>query len=441
MTIRHTRTVRSIVSALASLGFCATSAGAADVVVQPNSGSGLVVTDASGSQIRLRVNEDGEIIIPVLVNGAQRNLPACVSATGQLGPCAPGAVGGSAGPQGPAGPPGATGPAGATGPQGPAGTGSFTLPYAGSTATPTAAFSVANTSGNNGVHGINGVSVNPSVPASGVWGESTDAVGVLGTSARNSGVQGSSTGGSGVLGTSFSGYGVQASSNTNAAVHAESTNGDAVQGFSVSYAGVYGKSTGPKGGAGVLGESAAFDGVHGYTSSPSAVGVAGFADQGNSSGVLGVGKAGSGVAGVSTSGTGASGISTSGFGVFGHSDSSYAFVSDGPAQQNLGQGGWVKAMAYVVPGGGGILRCFNSQLSASAASVPPCGLGYSRQAAGNTQIEFGFSVNSRFLSATIDGSYRSTVSVFSASNTAVNVSTHYMNSDKDEDEAYYLLVF
>lgn len=440
MTIRHTRMVRAIASTLVSLSLGATSASAADVVVQPNTGNGLVVTDASGSQIRLRVNEDGEVIIPVLVNGAARNLPACVSATGQLGPCAPGAVG-SVGPQGPAGPTGATGPAGATGPQGAAGTGSFALPYAGSAATPNAAFSVANTSGNAGVHGVNGSSTNPNVPASGVWGESTDAVGVLGTSARNSGVQGASTGGSGVLGTSFSGYGVQAVSGTGAAVHAESANGDAVQGFSVSFAGVYGKSTGAKGGAGVLGESASFDGVHGYTGSTSAVGVAGFADQGNSSGVLGVGKAGSGVAGVSTSGTGASGISASGFGVFGHSDSNYAFVADGAAQQNPNQGGWVKAMAYVIPGGGGVVRCFNSQLAANAASVPPCGFGYSRQSAGDTRIDFGFPVSSRFLSATIDGSYRSTVSVFSASNTSVSVSTYYIDNDKDEDEAYYLLVF
>jgi hypothetical protein len=431
VTLRRTPIFLATASTLALLTLGVASADAADVVVQPNSGSGLVVTDASGSQIRLRVNEDGEVIIPVLVNGAQRNLPACVSTTGQLGPCAPGAVGGSVGPQGPVGPTGATGPIGATGPQGPAGTGSFTLPYAGSTATPGSAFSVANTAGNNGVHGLNGISGNPSVPASGVWGESTDAVGVLGTSARNSGVQGASTGGSGVLGTSFSGYGVQAISNTGTAFHAESTNGDAVQGFSVSYAGVYGKSTGPKGGAGVLGESAAFDGVHGYTSSPSAVGVAGFADQGTASGVLGVGKAGTGVVGVSTSG----------FGVFGHSDSNYAFVSDGPAQQNLGQGGWVKAMAYVAPGGGGIVRCFNSQLAASAASVPPCGFGYSRQGAGNTQIDFGFPVGGRFLSATIDGSYRSTISTFSASTTSVAVATHYLDDDKDEDESYYLVVF
>ncbi len=435
MTHRYPRLLPAAAPMLASLMFG--SVYAADVVIQPKAGNGLVVTDASGAQIRLRVNEDGEVTIPVLVNGAQQNLPACVSATGQLGPCAPGAVG-SVGPQGPAGPTGATGP---TGPQGPAGNGSFALPYAGSTTTPDAAFFVTNTSGISGVHGLNGTSGNPTVPASGVWGESTDAVGVLGTSARNVGVQGSSTGGTGVSGTSFSGYGVQATSYGGTAFHAESTNGDAVQGFSVSYAGVYGKSTGPKGGAGVLGESAAFDGVHGYTSSPSAVGVAGFADQGNSAGVLGVGKAGSGVAGVSTSGTGASGVSTSGFGVFGHSDSNYAFVTDGPAQQNPNQGGWVKAMVFVDPTGPGIVRCFNSQLAASTSSVPPCGFTYSRLATGQTQIDFGFPIDNRFLSATVHYIYRSTITVIPVSSTSVQVSTYYVSEDRSEDEAYSLIAF
>lgn len=388
--IRRTRLFHATALAPAALSLACACADAADVVVQPKAGNGLVVTDASGAQIRLRVNENGEVTIPVLVNGAQQSLPACVSATGQLGPCAPGAVGS-------VGPPGPAGPTGATGPQGPAGTGGFTLPYAGSTATPDAAFSVANTSGNTGVHGLNGTSANPSVPASGVWGESVDAVGVLGTSAKSPGVQGASTGGSGVLGTSFSGYGVEATSLSGAGVHAESTNGDAVQGFSVSFAGVYGKSTGAKGGAGVLGESAAFDGVHGYTSSSNAAGVAGFADQGTGPGVLGVSKAG----------TGTVGVSTSGFGVFGHSDSNYAFVADGQVQQRLDQSGWAKAMLHVarsdpnLQGSQKIVRCFNSQLAASNSSQAPCGMTIDTPARGVTDVGFGFTVDGRFVLATI----------------------------------------
>jgi len=463
VTIRCTRMFQATASAFVSLTLGAVSATAANVVVQPNSGSGLVVTDASGSQIRLRVNEDGEVIIPVLVNGAPRNLPACVSATGQLGPCAPGVVG-SVGPQGPAGATGATGPAGATGPQGPIGNGSFALPYAGATVTSHAAFSVSNTEASTGVgiYGLGGAGSGMNADSgAGVWGDSSvsdgvfgsskDGVGVLGNGANVVGVRGMSTNGRGVEGYSTNGYGVYASSANNyavyahginvAAVHAESTNADAVQGVSVSFAGVYGKSTGPKGGAGVLGESAAFDGVHGYTSSTSAVGVAGFADHGNSSGVLGVGKAGSGVAGVSTSGTGASGISTSGFGVFGHSDSNYAFVTDGPVQQNPNQGGWVKAMAFVVPGGGGIVRCFNSQLAASVASVPPCGFAYSRLSSGQTQIDFGFPVDNRFLSATVYYTYRSTITVIPMSSTSVQINTYYVSNDASEDEAYSLIVF
>ena len=465
MTIRRTRMFQATASAFVSLTLGAASATAADVVVQPNSGSGLVVTDASGSQIRLRVNEDGEVIIPVLVNGAPRNLPACVSATGQLGPCAPGVVG-SVGPQGPAGATGATGPAGATGPQGPIGNGSFALPYAGATVTSHAAFSVSNTEASTGVgiYGLGGAGSGMNADSgAGVWGDSSvsdgvfgsskDGVGVLGNGANVVGVRGMSTNGRGVEGYSTNGYGVYASSANNyavyanggnaAAVHAESTNADAVQGVSANFAGVYGKSTGPKGGAGVLGESASFDGVHGYTSSTSAVGVAGFADQGNSSGVLGVGKAGSGVAGVSTSGTGASGISTSGFGVFGHSDSNYAFVGDGPAQQNPNQGGWVKAMVFVDPSSNRIVNCFNSQLAASASSVPPCGFTYSHASAGETRIDFGFPVDNRFLSATLYSGQRSTITVANPlnSNTAVDVNTYYINDDESKDIGYYLVVY
>jgi len=206
--IRRTCMFRGIASTLALFALGTAHAAAADVVVQPKAGSGLVVTDASGSQIRLRVNEGGEVTIPVLVNGAQQNLPACVSATGQLGPCAPGAIG-SVGPQGPAG---ATGPIGATGPQGPAGTGSFALPYAGSAAVSGAAFAVTNSAKGDSVVGVStdgaGVS-GTSASYDGVYGQTTSftAAGVEGFGGNSTiGVLGRGTGGPGVKGVSTSGY-------------------------------------------------------------------------------------------------------------------------------------------------------------------------------------------------------------------------------------------
>ncbi|MFT3791893.1 MAG: tail fiber domain-containing protein [Rudaea sp.] len=98
----------------------ADSAVAADMTIKPAPGSGFVVTDSNGEQTRLRVNENGGIVMPVVVNGQQQALPICASASGQIGPCVPGA-GGSVGPQGPTGPKGDPGPAGPQGEQGVAG--------------------------------------------------------------------------------------------------------------------------------------------------------------------------------------------------------------------------------------------------------------------------------------------------------------------------------
>jgi len=305
---------------------------AADVVVRPQTGSGLVVTDASGSQIRLRVNENGEVTIPVLVNGSPQNLPACVSPAGQLGPCAPGAVG-SIGPQGPAGPTGATG---ATGPQGPAGTGNFTLPFAGTATSAEAAFAVTNTNSASG---------------DGIAGASTNGSGVRGTSDAGSGISGTSNLGYGVLGTSTKG------------------------------AGVVGFNQGPNAfGAGVFGGSESYDGVVGHSTAAAAAGVEGLGEN-NSIGVLGNGKAGPGVKGSSVSG--------------------YAMVADGPTQQNLDQGGWVKAMVMVQPIYAGILQCFNSQLPANASSAGNCGFKYSHIEKGTSVVNFGFPVYNRFYSVAL----------------------------------------
>ncbi len=66
----------------------ASTAFAADVVVQPSGGSGLVVKDSSGSSERFRVQEDGKITIPGLGAMPMQNTPMCIDVVlGFIGPC------------------------------------------------------------------------------------------------------------------------------------------------------------------------------------------------------------------------------------------------------------------------------------------------------------------------------------------------------------------
>ncbi|MDR2335603.1 MAG: hypothetical protein LBE61_19225 [Burkholderiaceae bacterium] len=73
--------------ALASL-FLLPAAHAADVVIQPSSGSGLVVKDSSGGTERLRVQEDGKISMPGVGGMPQQTTPMCIDVVlGFIGPC------------------------------------------------------------------------------------------------------------------------------------------------------------------------------------------------------------------------------------------------------------------------------------------------------------------------------------------------------------------
>lgn len=60
---------------------------AADVTVQPTSGSGFVVTDASGTSERLRVQETGAVSLPAIMAAPAQTQGVCTGPTGQLGPC------------------------------------------------------------------------------------------------------------------------------------------------------------------------------------------------------------------------------------------------------------------------------------------------------------------------------------------------------------------
>lgn len=106
---------------------------AADIRLTPPPGGGMVVTDSTGAQVRLRVDGSGAIAMPGLADTSAPYQVLCMGNAGALGTCPAGAVVGPVGPTGPTGPagpvgpvgaagaPGAAGPAGGVGPAGPIG--------------------------------------------------------------------------------------------------------------------------------------------------------------------------------------------------------------------------------------------------------------------------------------------------------------------------------
>lgn len=395
------------------------------------------------------------------------------------------ALSGNPGQQGPPGSMGAIGPAG---PQGPPGV--VTLPFTGSGSDPSAAFSATNTGSGNGIvgqttsaaSGVYGGSANGAgygvagragagsgigAPThTGVLGDSDSGRGVLGLSSSSNGVQGASSTGSGVYGTTAGTSGQSGA----AGVWGDSHNFYGVWGTTVAGDGVHGNSTS---GAGAWGESSGSDGVHGHTSSAAGTksGVAGFGD-GNNNGVFGLSTNGDGVRGIGINGNGiegdssgsASGVygqnsSAGGYGVFGRNTAGgYGIGTDGPAFQTRSQGGWVKAMAHVVPVGAGgtaghtITRCFNSQLPASAATTPPCGFTEGEPASGHVDIGFGFEVDDRFVVATGGDRYH-TLAVCGnldvpsidcnnpASTSVISIYTYNTLSSNFLDEQFTIIVY
>jgi hypothetical protein len=104
-----------LIALLAAVG----AAYAEDVVVQPETGDGLVVTNAAGTEERFRVNEDGSVTIGSLPTAPLQTNPVCSDgASGELGTCDANTFIGPEGPQGPQGNPGPIGPEGPVGPQG-----------------------------------------------------------------------------------------------------------------------------------------------------------------------------------------------------------------------------------------------------------------------------------------------------------------------------------
>jgi hypothetical protein len=152
-------------------------------------------------------------------------------------------------------------------------------------------------------------------------------------------------------------------------------------------------------GTGVWGRSKYGNGVYGETSETNTFDVAGVLGRSTGNGGLGVkGEANVG------NGWGVYGVSAAGAGVVGQSTSGYAMQALGHAAQSLNADGWVKAMVSVDPGrpsGQQIVQCFNSQLPASAATTPPCGMTATGFRVGGWDVDFGFDVTGRFVALTI----------------------------------------
>lgn len=272
----------------------------------------------------------------------------------------------------------------------------------------------------NGV-GVTGVTTKAGLLAAGVQGmdqSSTGAIGVYGFSSVGEGVSGGSATGYGVVGGGGT-AGVWGSSSAGEGVLGTSTSGLAVSG-SVSGTGVavYGLMQGTAG-QGVWGETngtsffngVGSDGVHGVAHS----------------------SAGAGVAGVNNA--------TNGTGVYGSDTSGYGFVTDSHVSQGRTAGGWVKAMVFI-QGSSGISRCFNSQLSGSVASTPPCGMKFTYNGAGSYTLDFGFEVDDRFVSTAVvgppDGSF---TWVGTASSTALGVAVWNIFNNTLTDNGVYLTIF
>ena len=125
-------------------------------------------------------------------------------------------------------------------------------------------------------------------------------------------------------------------------------------------------------------------------------------DAGNNAGVL-ANSQGNAVIGLST-GPGFAAVygentsNSTGFGVYGKGTTGYAMFAEGNAGQSRDKGGFVKAMVYV-NGNGTILRCYNGQTGSSSGN---CGFTVTRTSPGLYFIDFGFQIDDRFYSVSVD---------------------------------------
>jgi len=100
---------------------------------------------------------------------------------------------------------------------------------------------------------------------------------------------------------------------------------------------------------------------------------------------------------------------------------------NGNAEQARTAGGFVKAMlnvnAFDTPYS--ITSCYNSALSGAAATTPPCGINFTEISLGSWNFDFGYTVNDRFFSATLNGgeTIATTITVYPWTSNQIAVST------------------
>jgi hypothetical protein len=176
----------------------------------------------------------------------------------------------------------------------------------------------------------------------------------------------------------------------------------------------------------------------------SGIGVLGTTQQGGW-GVRGETDFGFGVFGRANSGVGVHGTSD-GVGVRGDSVSGYAMYAAGDTGQSIDKGGWVKAMVLMRPDGT-IELCYNSTLTGIVASTPPCGFTATHPSVGEYFINFGFRINTRFLSATNASFFGSGVTCDANKPTPISArptdvqTIRALTSPPLSDCAFYLVVF
>lgn len=335
---------------------------------------------------------------------------------GATGATGPSGAAGSTGAQGATGSPGmqgATGAQGLTGAQGP--TGAIALPYSGTTSASGAALQVANSGAGYGIQaqssaaGFNGAALVTSNTTEGglalyayaITGSTTAALLTNDSTSGGDILQGWNQGGVRFHFDTAGDLSTQGSVTANAITVNTTASGPAMVSTAALF-GISGTATGNSG-AGIIG-----------VGKGTSVGVAG--NSVSADGVKGLSTNGNGVEG-DTAASGTSGVygqasNAGGYGVYGRNTAGgFGMATDGPVFQTRSQGGWVKAMAHVVPVGAGgtaghtITRCFNSQLSGSQASTAPCGFVEGEPVTGTVTINFGFEVDDRFAIVTGFGNF------------------------------------
>jgi hypothetical protein len=187
------------------------------------------------------------------------------------------------------------------------------------------------------------------------------------------------------------------------------------------------------------------NGVGAIQGAATATGAAGF-----TFGVIGQSASdqGRGVFGLATGATGVGVIgetNNTGIGVVGKTldGRGLAFAATGNVQQDRASGGWVKALLFVNTAQAPytIVRCFNSALSGTAATTPPCGFNLLEQGPDVFTINFGFEVDDRFVHGNAYGATFAVPSIINVDPQTLQVLWYDVLRQQITGELYTLAVY